>query len=42
VFNKNALMIEQLNERENFLRLRQSINRKSWTFVVPTDVNDYY
>jgi predicted metalloendopeptidase len=35
-------MINQINVEENLKKLRQPIDRKAWSLILPTDINAYY
>ncbi len=35
-------MIFRLIAKKNFERLRETVDRKAWTSVIPVDVNAYY
>jgi hypothetical protein len=39
---ENALVIFKLIAKKNFERLRESVDRKAWTYINPTDVNAFY
>jgi predicted metalloendopeptidase len=39
---QNILMINQINAEENSKMLREPINRKAWSNILPTDINAYY
>jgi len=38
----NILILVRLNAKKNFQKLREPIDRKAWTYIIPTDVNAYY
>ncbi|UJR12864.1 hypothetical protein I4U23_017038 [Adineta vaga] len=39
---QNVLLMLQLNVKNSLHKLRESIDRKIWEYILPTDVNAYY
>ena len=39
---ENVLIVMRLKAQKNFQKLGEPIDRKAWTYIVPTDVNAYY